>query len=582
MSDALKSSRAKIRTFALDLAAERQKQGQGEGEEKKSNKEQSAAALIPVPETPQPKAPKPVKPAPIKEPLIKVESKPTEKDRPKQKKEKPTIEPITITEPKVKEPPKMPEAPAKAAPIPAFHELQKASEKSSEKKPNIGFDATVITDTKHKRFRLFPAIVDSIKGWFTDLGKKKVKPKHTYSVPETSHRKGVIQKATTKSGAIFSADSDTIKEQIRRRQQKDEREKESQVEDHEPETTWSPYTDPGYALLDDTDEEILVPDTTQNAAIESKRISEIRHVVAAVSEVPQEKGVGADNAEVEPVTDLDESRWAAGEESPTESAPIVETEPIDLDELTETTDEVEVVDETTPAPTEKDESFLHQFETNTLTLVLLVMVVGFIAVLLVSRVLIGYLNQPNTPESALVIPSSKESVLAGAQVVELSITNDTVDRLAAEALSTTEQAPVGLVELSAVSPIGEEVSPAYFFELLRFRTSPPLRQTVTTARFVTVNNSTPTILLHFTDQETVRGEMLRWEPILAEDFEKLFDLPEIGLSEFEDSVIEGTEVRSISYEDKRVIMYGFIGSNTLLIANDAATFAQIQQLTSDD
>jgi len=592
MSDALKSSRAKIRTFAHDLASERQKQGHAP--ESPSKKKEPKAAPLPVPkkepEKKRPAKPETKKPKPIQEPPIKVEAKKKKPKKQPKPKKNPKLKPIVITVPKEKEIPKMPEAPKSAAPIPSFHELQKTTEKvGSEKRPNIGYDATVITDTKHRRFKLFPAIFSSIRKWFKDLTKRKPKAEPRYSVPETSHRKGVIQKATTKSGATFSADSDTIKEHIRQRQQKDERvaeEAQPIEEEHEPETSWSPFTDTGYALLDDKEEDVQ-SNSTFNVAVEHKKFSDDKHVVAApetveVSELEVEetpKPLEKEETPAEFTADapakiedegMSEARWASINEE-------IETV---LDTAAADEPESEKVPE--PEQSEQEEGFFQQFDTNTLTLVLLVMVVGFVAILLISRVVLDYINQPDEPVQNILEPSSKESVLSGAQVVELAITNSSVDRLAAEATEVVESAPVGLVEMPVVSPIGDEISPPYFFELMRYRTSPPLRQVVTTARFVTVNRSTPAVLLHFTDQETMQGEMLQWEPVLAGDFEKLFGLPEVGLGSFEDSTVDGTEVRSISHDGKRVLIYGFISSNTLLITNDSATFAQINQLTQEN
>jgi len=164
--------------------------------------------------------------------------------------------------------------------IPSFHELQKSIKLVENNHPNnttvsskedsikttamdIGDDAKVITDTKSKDFSFFTEVLISVKTWFKTFAsnhKKKTVPK--YSVTETNHRKGVIQKATSKTGTIFSSDSDTIKEHIRRRRQIDK--DNEKVEEHELETSWSPFTETGYALLEAPDE---TPDVTTNVVI---------------------------------------------------------------------------------------------------------------------------------------------------------------------------------------------------------------------------------------------------------------------------------------------------------------------------
>ena len=130
---------------------------------------------------------------------------------------------------------------------------------------------TIITDTKDDGFSLLPAIGTSIDKWVKGLTKKKKKKTPRLAVPETSRRKGVIQAATTKTGTIFTADSDTLKERIKARQRAAEK-----IGD-EPETIWTPNTDPGFALLegehpDPTKEEAEEPaDRTENVAVAFKK-----------------------------------------------------------------------------------------------------------------------------------------------------------------------------------------------------------------------------------------------------------------------------------------------------------------------
>lgn len=104
--------------------------------------------------------------------------------------------------------------------------------------------ATIITDTKRKRFRLLPAITASITSWLArfkkDQAAKKI-PK--YVVADTNLRKGVIQKATSKTGKVTSLDTDSIQDRIRQREEKTTPKKAT--------TTWTANTEPGYALLED-------------------------------------------------------------------------------------------------------------------------------------------------------------------------------------------------------------------------------------------------------------------------------------------------------------------------------------------
>ncbi len=104
--------------------------------------------------------------------------------------------------------------------------------------------ATIITDAKHDRFKLIPAIKRSIKSWFTskkDNYQAKKIPK--YTVPETSRRKGVIQKATSITGKLATSDFSSIHERIRNRNENEKK--------NNPPTTWSANTEPGFLLLEE-------------------------------------------------------------------------------------------------------------------------------------------------------------------------------------------------------------------------------------------------------------------------------------------------------------------------------------------
>lgn len=82
--------------------------------------------------------------------------------------------------------------------------------------------ATIITDTKKDRFKLFPAISASIKGWFSNKkAEKAAKKAPKYTVPETTRRQGVIQRATSVTAKSTTADHDSIQERIRRREEEE-------------------------------------------------------------------------------------------------------------------------------------------------------------------------------------------------------------------------------------------------------------------------------------------------------------------------------------------------------------------------
>lgn len=112
----------------------------------------------------------------------------------------------------------------KAASAPVVSDSQKAAQKilSDTSARSVGTDlkeslpAVIITDTKHKRFKLSTAIADSIQGWWADkkqTAKQRKIPK--YTVPVAERRKGVIQKATAKTGRASTADHSAVLSRIK-------------------------------------------------------------------------------------------------------------------------------------------------------------------------------------------------------------------------------------------------------------------------------------------------------------------------------------------------------------------------------
>ena len=142
----------------------------------------------------------------------------------------------------------------------------------------------------------------------------------------------------------------------------------------------------------------------------------------------------------------------------------------------------------------------------------------------------------------------------------------------------TASSSAGLVEYAVVSGAGDEVSASYLFELLQFRTTPNLRQSLLSARFASVNHSEPAMVLDFVDTDSVRGGLLTWETSMAEDFGALYDMPAAVTPDFVDDTIADVDVRILYHEDSVILVYGIIDENTALITSSSADFAQIVEL----
>lgn len=112
------------------------------------------------------------------------------------------------------------EVPKKTTPSISLTEAQKIitekgalSKNSSVAEP---MPAVIITDTKRKRFSFTQAVKTSLIDWWNDrqaTARKNKVPK--YTIPEADRRKGVIQKATVKTGRTSSADHAAVISRIK-------------------------------------------------------------------------------------------------------------------------------------------------------------------------------------------------------------------------------------------------------------------------------------------------------------------------------------------------------------------------------
>lgn len=586
MSDESKKLHSRIRTFAADLDAQRKKGGLD-----------TETPVITEKET---------EPLPKKEGVVVPEAR---REHVHIKDSEPLQSETKSTSSKLTPDSDLPVANGK---IPPFHELQKqinsfnkgqenqtaevpgasgavksagSFEAPQSKKPiraNIGYDATVITDTKSKRFKLLPAIITSMKSWFKKITanrKKKSAPK--YSVPETNHRKGVIQKATSKTGTTFTADNETLKEQIRLRRQQDKEQEAEEI--HELETSWSPYTETGYNLLEAPDQKT---DVTQNVTIQYKQNKAI--------ETPSDKNKDVVSIEtahskkepdlVEPTLETIQPPESITATIPTEnshvdekviqftepSVPITNNEP---DYVYVPEEKQKVVSRTSPK--------LLNMDTNILTITLLTMVIGFIVILLITRIITQQLG-PDSPQATTVSLPTTKSIIKNAQLLSVTLTSETADQLPRLITSTTENAPMGLIEIPVVLPSGDEIIQTYLFKLLGFHTLSNLSSSITTARFATIDHSRPILVMKFIDEYATRGGLLSWEKSMASDFKILYELPPSVDTKFTDEIINGTDVRVLRYNNEILIIYGIVNNKTIVITSKVSDFAQLTEIGFSD
>jgi hypothetical protein len=565
MSESSTKVPAKIRTFATDIEAVRAQKGDTP----------STSTEVPEPK----KISEPKKTA---EPTYAARPQPLRHNPEKTKSDTSVHTNHTRTEPKVKPTVQTPAINT----IPPFHEIDKKkkteaavikaakskaankqseNQKTSPARVNIGYDATVITDTKSNRFKLFPSILESLQAWFKKITTKKKKATPKYVIPEAQRRKGVIQRAASKTGTIFTADSETLKEQIRRRQQQ-------QLED-DAETSWSPYTEPGYALLEAPEDESN--SLIQNIQVEYKKIKTIPPVekISAITTEATAPSVSqeADRSATRPAREKIEF-YEPQNTSFAEPEQEIEQLSEDVAEELDVISSVDIpVQSTSP---ERQPVAINRLDTNTLTVILLSSIIGLVILVVASRIAFQYMQTNLFDET--VQTQTTTPILRDSSLNEIAITANAVEQLPQLITTALAGAPAGIVEFSLISPLGDEISPSYTFDLMQFRTLPTFRQSLTTVRFVAVNRSQPAILLQFTDKDTVLGGLLQWEQNMAADLRRIYgSLPQENNLQFIDEKIEGIDVRVLRSETGVLLVYGFIGERTALIAKTTEDFAQI-------
>lgn len=486
--------------------------------------------------------------------------------------------------------------------IPAFHELQKKaatshvaaapkvaalptitvrSKKHDLKEPRKASGGTIITDTKRTDFNFFTAAVVSMKRWFQGLAQSNKKNVQTYKVTDTKLRKGVIQKATSKAGTIFTADAETLKDEIRRRGHT----LSTDHDEHDLNVSWSPQTEAGYPLLTGN---APTPKAPERVVVEFKKrtlpqplIVEPSYTAApTVPEVsPQYEEAPKSNWETVPASIPTPAEPVMVPASvpivmPTPPAPIQAppmVAPI-APELSEV--EIEPV-ETKPAVRVK-EWFTNlattlRLNTNALT-------IGIASVLLFCAVLAftvkGVLTIITADSLAGDGVAAPATPLVAAVVIDLPL--QTISQESVIAALSTESVGNGTVqEFRLTDSQGVPLSLDQVLPLLGFSNNKNLNQTVTAIHLVSLN-SAHGVIFSVTDSVSAFGALLAWEPTLLSSVAPLLAVPNEGDSGgFVDASVSETDVRILTGQGKELVTYGFIAPDTVVITEDTTTFESL-------
>ncbi len=124
------------------------------------------------------------------------------------------------------------------------HDTKTKSDNATEKIIKQNYEAKIIRETKEHKPKT--SFTDSLKKWWSNLTSNKKNKKHAYSVPKSTYRKGIVEKATSKTGAIFTNDNESLREKIKNRQTQNVKQsaKEISNKSNEDKTITPTITDP--------------------------------------------------------------------------------------------------------------------------------------------------------------------------------------------------------------------------------------------------------------------------------------------------------------------------------------------------
>src|SRR3989344_5506021 len=397
----------------------------------------------------------------------------------------------------------------------------------TKKDPTIIMDnedaaaATIITDTKHEKFKLIPAIIKSISDWY--LAKKqdyKAKKIPKYTVPDTTRRKGIIQKATSKTGKFASSDFSSIQERILERKASAAAAK--ALKDNQPDSM----------------------DDNRWSAPARASVSEINlPAVAVEDEIP-------------------------------ESLPeVIETPPVKTEEVTMTETPEPAVTPEKSVPTKTSRFDLLKINTNTLTLF-----ISGVVIVLVALGAVGYFKfyKDSSIVSDTPIP---ETLLVDNKINTLSLYTITADSIT-EAFNTLQNergTTEGVFMYTSTIGSTEVVSPTQIISALPLRLAPDLTQTIAAVRVGYVNQS-PYLLLKIKDETAAHGGLLIWESTMYQDLTSLLSLAPEATDTFLDANISNTDVRVLkNINGSERLLYG-IKNGTIIITTNSASYAQLTTL----
>jgi hypothetical protein len=427
---------------------------------------------------------------------------------------------------------------------------------AKKQRVNVGAPAQVISSTKKSTGRASQrSFFGSLGEWFNNLFTPKTKTP-TYTVQDTERRKGVIKKATTKSGTIFTADNETLREEILRRRKKEE---------HEIDVTWTPNTDPGYNLLEGEH----VEEWSEVAA--KKKLPEPEIIEPTPAKPVVEEPVLPPQPTPEPEAPVPIAPPIEPEPVPEQTAPVAP--PVEL----EPEEPAPVVERPKVEPFAALRSMLkgrtEDVNTNALAIGLLAVVAAVFILVLIVRGAIGLL----TPDETIVPNEQFAPLIIGLETSNYQLEATDANTLEGALDNTAMIVTSATEEVVFTSSDGARVSPQELVVLLDLRINPNLSQSIQDLRLVVVDTVQHALVFTVSDSFTALGGMLEWEERMADDLSDTLNtvsVPEASAS-FVDETYNDIDMRVLTDGIDDVLVYGFIDEDTVLITKTTETFERL-------
>lgn len=541
---------------------------------------------------------------------------------------------ITVTASKKAEPAPPPKKPAAVTPSvtpPAFHELKEHAHKKIEhiiaketavpaktvtvrdKKSaprSFAAEATVITSAKKSDFNFFEAVSKSFKEWLQGFGKNDTTPKYTVSTVD--RRKGLIQKATTSTGALFTSDTISIKEEITRK-----REDQTEKEPHDIHLSWSPKTEPVFTLLEEPHKRLALPEKKPVTVHYKKKSIPPPQIIEPViaSSIPKRAFTPPTDAKVpqwesDSITTPDSPYAPSVYTPPAPTAPVMTPPPVfkvperiipsvpqpppvvhvrapQAPAITTVTPPATVplpapqaplsfTKPGTSIPTKPNPKTsylrrglreLFRFDTTVATVVAVGSIISFVMVFLIVKTLVGMIMPTSTPS---IIVSEAMPLTPAGEVIDVAISAPTKEALVS-ALQSQQRPADAVVEFRIVEADGTPLSASTFWQLLEFNSDSSLARALTEVR-IGYTDGNYMLVFTATDTTTVFGALLTWEQLMGEEVLPLFKEDPTSVTSVTDETAANSDVRVIKNGSEVVLVYGFINKNTVVITESLEAY----------